>query len=95
MEKKPIKIPLWPSCCSVKRWGGWNGGELRLIRWPLPKKRKREKKKMNANELLELAWGIIANAGGGNWEKETAEWQDAAVRWRDNYFKYLREEEEK
>jgi hypothetical protein len=31
---------------------------------------------------LELAWGIIANAGGGDWEKESKEWQDAAVKWR-------------
>jgi hypothetical protein len=37
-------------------------------------------------DLLELAWGIIANAGGGDWEKESKEWQDAAVRWRDTYF---------
>lgn len=42
-------------------------------------------------ELLELAWGIIANAGGGNWYVETAEWQDAAARWRDRYFAALDE----
>jgi hypothetical protein len=32
---------------------------------------------------LQLAWGIIANAGGGNWELETEEWQKAAANWRD------------
>lgn len=37
-------------------------------------------------DLLEIAWGIIANAGGGDWEKESKEWQDAAIRWRDTYF---------
>ena len=37
-------------------------------------------------DLLEVAWGLIANAGGGDWTKETPEWQDAAARWRDNYF---------
>ncbi len=41
---------------------------------------------MMRNDLLELAWGIIANAGGGDWEKESKEWQDAAVNWRDAYF---------
>lgn len=36
-------------------------------------------------DLLETAWGVIANAGGGNWTLETAEWQQAAKRWRDVY----------
>jgi hypothetical protein len=36
-------------------------------------------------ELLEAAWGLIANAGGGDWSQETEEWQDAAKRWRDQY----------
>jgi len=35
--------------------------------------------------LLETAWGIIANASGGNWALETPEWQAAAARWRDGY----------
>ena len=34
---------------------------------------------------LELAWGIIANAGGGDWQKETPEWRDAVVKWRERY----------
>lgn len=38
-----------------------------------------------AAEAIDLAWGIIANASGGNWEKETPEWQEAAARWRDKY----------
>lgn len=36
-------------------------------------------------DLLEWAWGIIANAGGGNWELESPEWREAASRWRDAY----------
>jgi len=35
--------------------------------------------------LMENAWAIIANAGGGDWNKETAEWRDVAARWRDLY----------
>jgi hypothetical protein len=31
---------------------------------------------------LEYAWGIIANAGGGDWNNETEEWTEAANRWR-------------
>ena len=32
---------------------------------------------------LEMAWVIIANAAGGNWDRETDDWHAAAVRWRD------------
>ena len=40
-------------------------------------------------DLLEEAWGIIANAGGGDWTKESPEWQEAAARWREKYHKTL------
>lgn len=40
-------------------------------------------------DLLEWAWGIIANASGGNWDLEQPAWQEAAARWRDSYFKTL------
>lgn len=42
-------------------------------------------------DLLELAWGIIANAGGGDWDTQTSEWKDAAIRWRDRYHETLKE----
>jgi hypothetical protein len=35
---------------------------------------------------LEAAWGIIANASGSDWSKETPEWQKAAANWRDHYW---------
>lgn len=35
---------------------------------------------------IELAWGIIANAHGGDWSQETDEWRSAAERWRDTYY---------
>jgi hypothetical protein len=38
---------------------------------------------LDATDALEAAWGIIANAGGGDWTKEAPEWQEAAARWRD------------
>ena len=37
------------------------------------------------HDLAESAWGVIANAGGGNWSRETNEWAEAAARWRDRY----------
>lgn len=36
-------------------------------------------------DLLERAWGLIANAGGGNWETQDPEWIKAAKWWRDQY----------
>ncbi len=41
------------------------------------------------DDLLEVAWGIIANANGGDWDKATPEWKEAAERWRDRYFAVL------
>jgi hypothetical protein len=40
-------------------------------------------------DLLESAWGIIANAGGGNWQSQSHEWVVAAARWRDRYQKWI------
>ena len=45
------------------------------------------------SSMLEAAWGIIANAGGGNWSKETPDWQKAAARWRDAYHRTLSKDE--
>jgi hypothetical protein len=41
-------------------------------------------------DLLETAWGIIANASEGDWDQESDDWQGAAVRWRDHYYELLR-----
>lgn len=35
-------------------------------------------------DIIDTAWGIIANAGAGNWQRESKEWQEAAARWRDS-----------
>ena len=42
-----------------------------------------------ANDLLDTAWTIIANAWSGDWDKATPEWHLAAIRWRDNYHETL------
>jgi hypothetical protein len=40
-------------------------------------------------DAVELAWGIIANASGGDWTKEREEWQTAACRWADRFLPML------
>lgn len=36
-------------------------------------------------DMLEAAWGIIANVDVGDWARQRPEWQRAAARWRDAY----------
>jgi hypothetical protein len=36
-------------------------------------------------DLLEAAWGLIANANEGDWDKAHPDWKAAAERWRDAY----------
>ena len=45
---------------------------------------------MTEEDMLETMWNIICNAGGGDWSKESKEWQKAAKRIRTEYFKYLK-----
>jgi hypothetical protein len=40
-------------------------------------------------ELIMAAWGIIANAGGGDWTTESHEWQRAAENWRSQFHAWL------
>jgi hypothetical protein len=37
-------------------------------------------------KCAEYGWTVIANAGGGNWERESADWQEAAARFRDECY---------
>lgn len=38
-----------------------------------------------AEELLYRAWVVIANAGGGDWSSQPAQWRAAAEQWRDDW----------
>ena len=40
-------------------------------------------------DAAEMLWVVLANVSGGDWAKQNDEWQKAAARWRDNYFKAL------
>lgn len=35
-------------------------------------------------DAMEIAWGLIANSYGGDWELANKDWRNAAIRWRDN-----------
>jgi len=39
----------------------------------------------DCSDLLESAWGIIANSYGGNWDLASDDWKNAANKWRDDY----------
>lgn len=62
-------------------------GEIGWEMFPKPKPARLDEHR--AMDLLETAWGIIANAGGGNWETQSAEWRTAAEGWRDGYHDVL------
>lgn len=47
----------------------------------LPMKDTSEMTREELLHLIEWAWGIIANAGGGDWTRESDDWQKAAHRW--------------
>ncbi len=40
-------------------------------------------------DAAEMLWVVLANVSGGDWTKQSPEWQAAAARWRDNYFASL------
>ena len=40
-------------------------------------------------DAAEMLWVVLANVSGGDWSKQSQEWQDAAARWRNNYFEAL------
>lgn len=42
---------------------------------------------LSKNALLEEAWGLIANANEGFWERATPMWRTAANQWRDKWLK--------
>lgn len=40
-------------------------------------------------DLIEAAWGLIANAYEGDWSKAPRDWKVAAEAWREAYHKTL------
>jgi hypothetical protein len=49
-----------------------------------------EGKILALQDLAESAWGVIANAYGGDWElAQNPDWKPAAERWREEYHSSL------
>jgi hypothetical protein len=44
----------------------------------------------NLTDAAEMLWVVLANVSGGDWTKQSQEWQEAAARWRDYYFAALK-----
>lgn len=42
------------------------------------------------SDAADMLWVVLANVSGGDWTKQTPDWQEAAARWRDNYFEALK-----
>jgi hypothetical protein len=40
----------------------------------------------NLADAAEMLWTVVANVSGSDWTQQSAEWQEAAARWRDYYF---------
>ena len=84
-NKKPA---LEPAQTEVARSAIGNAAEIGL-RW-MNNSSLEEWFPLTAEELerlrsqVEMAWVIIANAGGGDWTKEHPDWQKAAAKWRDD-----------
>ena len=38
-----------------------------------------------------MLWVALANVSGGDWTKQSKGWQEAAIKWRDNYHKVVDE----
>lgn len=43
-------------------------------------------------DAAEMLWVVLANVSGGDWTKQSKDWQEVAARWRDNYFAVLHPE---
>lgn len=41
-------------------------------------------------DIIELAWGVIANANGGNWDTATDEWKQLAWEVEKGYYTNIR-----
>jgi len=41
-------------------------------------------------ETADFLWVVLANVSGGDWTKQSSEWQTAAAKARDDYFDSLR-----
>lgn len=72
-----------PSAPVLTRALGFAGEEIGGLKAEVTALKAREALLM---DVVMNAWGVIANAGGGDWTTETPTWQQVAARWRDEQF---------
>ena len=83
MERGGLSVlELWMAAHNLRDDGNWEVRTVRAEKWFHNLQHERV---VELEELAELAWGIIANANGGDWDKANTDWREAAERWRDRY----------
>jgi hypothetical protein len=50
-----------------------------------------EEKLKKLAEAGEMLWTVVSNVSHGDWSQQSELWQEAAARWRDNYWNTLEE----
>ena len=48
-----------------------------------------EKKYEILKDSADMLWVCLANVSGGDWSKQNKDWQEATIKWRDNYFRSI------
>ena len=66
-------------------WTNWLRGTVKLPAG-IGDIRQSEERAKRIEEALEMAWLVIANVSGGDWEKQSSDWQTAVAKWRDEQF---------
>jgi hypothetical protein len=75
--------------CKARLFGRLNRGACNCDLAADPPEAVRASSMADAAEML---WVVLANVSGGDWTRQSPEWQEAAARWRDNYFAALKTE---
>ena len=89
MTEAEKKLEEYESSGIKCNTGHVNNLPLKLWDCPVCTDIKRKKIK-DLGDAAEMLWIVLANVSGGDWKKQTPEWQEAAARWRDNYMKVVR-----
>ncbi len=65
--------------------------EDRVFEWVVQMAKRHASAEASGPDLVDSAWGLIANAYGGDWDLATPEWREAAEDWRCQMYKHLHE----
>ncbi len=90
---KPSALVAWEQAQQEKR----NAADLTPVLTAQPPSYLREDgcgKPQGMADAAEMLWVVLANVSGGDWSKQSEEWQGYAAHWRDNYFASVKAENE-